>query len=878
MDIERGCIEILFKRIPYTEIGVSPLCKQQEIQHLTKSTFVKYAKEQFPTYSNDEIENLYSYIKDETQSEVTVFDYLEKISKQLLNNGINEPTCKFETLLRWRETSFKVGQDLLTCAFLAKHDIKHHINRNLFTWRPILRTDNNRLQNIMNKGIAENHFHINGSSQNFMLNWISIMNDITYDSKIIQQLDYRLSKKYDDTTKPQKVIGLQGRLMLAAYYRIYLYLSLIKETTLLNKLKKFHVIDKLEFPIVHLESFRNIIDICKYEFGYKTKHYEHILNTELINKEYVLDYCIFKKIGQINNTENRLLSGERYLLYGCLKNIYLKDASELEKLYFWRYLAIKTEFRSELVQVNGALGFDNFSKYQNRKSMFFEENRVLQNELLSLSVASTCKDQNIISLEGRGMWKNNMLATTRKLWNLSNEKLPEECDFFLVIHFPKQKDRSIQQHTCRNSKLRNSVVKKAKDIISYLDKRYYSTWKYNNSLIKIKGIDTCSNEIGCRPEVFAQAYRYLLGEGKIEIRHRISKYDYSNDLGKVSNYLDKNRPTICKPLYSTNSLDFDTLKATYHVGEDFLDIVDGLRAIDEVLLFCGYQRDFRIGHALALGVSPESFYKVKKYKLIISKQDALDNVVWLIMRSIELGVEIDNSLRDDLNSHFEEWICDLYTKSRNMKKEHHEITMCEYFNAWKLRGDNPNFYNRSTKDSYTEIKRNMLPGYHYYDLNPEVKDSVRNKHMHRELYHDYHYDMNVKQNGSKKVVFIIKENYIQHVRKLQDAMIHMLVKKGIGIECNPSSNYLIGTIDKYTDHPILRFQPIENCKPFPGKISASINTDDQGIFDTYLENEYALMASSLQKNYEKNPNVLYDIEDIYDWIENIRNLGIQQKF
>lgn len=30
------------------------------------------------------------------------------------------------------------------------------------------------------------------------------------------------------------------------------------------------------------------------------------------------------------------------------------------------------------------------------------------------------------------------------------------------------------------------------------------------------------------------------------------------------------------------------LRLTYHVGEDFLDIVDGLRAIDEVLLFVGW--------------------------------------------------------------------------------------------------------------------------------------------------------------------------------------------------------------------------------------------------------------------------------------------------
>ena len=36
------------------------------------------------------------------------------------------------------------------------------------------------------------------------------------------------------------------------------------------------------------------------------------------------------------------------------------------------------------------------------------------------------------------------------------------------------------------------------------------------------------------------------------------------------------------------------LHTTYHVGEDFLDIVDGIRAVDEALLFCGLGRGISI--------------------------------------------------------------------------------------------------------------------------------------------------------------------------------------------------------------------------------------------------------------------------------------------
>ena len=61
-------------------------------------------------------------------------------------------------------------------------------------------------------------------------------------------------------------------------------------------------------------------------------------------------------------------------------------------------------------------------------------------------------------------------------------------------------------------------------------------------------------------------------------------------------------------------------------------------------------------------------------------------------------------------------------------------------------------------------------------------------------------------------------------------------------------------------------------------LSVSINTDDQGVFDTLLENEYALMALALKKAKDKDSNLIYDIEDIYEWIDYVRRMGIEQVF
>lgn len=53
-------------------------------------------------------------------------------------------------------------------------------------------------------------------------------------------------------------------------------------------------------------------------------------------------------------------------------------------------------------------------------------------------------------------------------------------------------------------------------------------------------------------------------------------------------------------------------------------------------------------------------------------------------------------------------------------------------------------------------------------------------------------------------------------------------------------------------------------------LQVSINTDDQGVFDTSLENEYAIMTIALKKTKDENNQLLYDLEDIYAWVDYVR--------
>lgn len=85
---------------------------------------------------------------------------------------------------------------------------------------------------------------------------------------------------------------------------------------------------------------------------------------------------------------------------------------------------------------------------------------------------------------------------------------------------------------------------------------------------------------------------------------------------------------------------------TYHVGEDFLDIIDGLRAIDEAMCFLNMRCGDRLGHALALGVDPQEWYDSKSGYILIPQMDYLDNLVWLYAKIRKYRIEgLEDTIR-----------------------------------------------------------------------------------------------------------------------------------------------------------------------------------------------------------------------------------------
>lgn len=795
-DLMRECLVMLINEIPYDKADID----------ISEQDFCIYAARSFSRYSGDEIKNIYRYIF--IDNKYDVFKLIEKCTEHFIDNDINDiPVCKTGEGLRWRQLYFALGQDMFTSMYYASLP---HLKSD-FTWKPVIDICDTTVNHIADKEIAENHFHLNGSTQIFHLNFICLMNNIAGRHKQFNKLQKYLNPNAQYAMDGLHIKSLYTQCAIAAAIRLYLY----------AKLKKIRFVDKF-FHKLGYPGLDGIYAIDPYNF------YELNRVIEAFKLQYGKRYKMRKTFDYINphgiddNYDVRdVFAGERYFLYLCFQDFGKKEEDKIldknDKQLLYSYLIIKNKFRNELIQTNKAIGFQNFSNYQNRKALFIDGYKQYEFAAIGLALNSNLDDGFVNSIEARICPKNLALDNKNAINYIdgvyNNIATPKGFpnNFYYVLHFPKKIDKNNDK--MRHDKYRRQIHKQSRAIFAMLESPQFRD--------RVRGIDACSNEIGCRPEVYAPAFRYLLS--------------------KEAQY---------KPL-----------NATYHVGEDFLDITDGLRAIDEVITYIFDNQSEgmkRLGHALALGINADNYYNNKNYELILTKQDAFDNVVWLLGKTAELNISVNKSLNDDLRKKYNDLSMSIYSK-RYIPEVHYQ--------AWKLRGDHP--------DLYTPLgfRRPSNAALQYFSDNYKKNSSVRDELREDEagkLYYQYHYDTTIKKNGYLHYVFKVHAEYAQLVTQIQEEMIKQLKRLKISVEVNPSSNVLIGALERYEKHPIFRFVNVASMPS--SSICASINTDDLGIFDTSLQNEYALIATAMKKNNK------YNSKNIKAYLNQLRKFGIEQKF
>lgn len=773
----------------------------------------------------------------------SVFNILHSATKNILVWDNDEPVCHFGEYLRWNELTSIVGEDLLTTAFLAKRQQSccSVVEPKSFAWKPYISQHNINLSHMMEKGLHELHFHLNGSSLVISLNWLSIMN----------QKKGNLNNVIKDFNEEFVLNTLKAK-----YIRYFLFeVMKNQQGALISNLFK-HLMNVIQANSIRdLLIYANPIDSKIQTALQKSLNF----NQNHFSKENFIDYALTAPLSELDLKRyyNIPLIGERKFLYNALTRIYECDKNfQPYKTLFYIYLVSKNQFRRKIIQNDNIKGFEHFQNIQEKKDYFVKENRLYKSLYTYMAIQNTIGNQPIRSLEIRIAPKDSTKKIIELLKNI-NDNINDECFRFgeknilqeknikigYIIHFIKTYETKGKFHGCRNGSIRN-LIKKQADAIATLIRKNSMYVKggivpkrknnFQNNIFKIIGIDAANSEFCCRPEVFAPIFRYLKNI------KRNSTLDY---------------------LYEKHELN---LGRTFHVGEDFYDIIDGLRAIDECVKFMNFGEGDRLGHAVALGINAYDYYKTRNFRIVLPSQILLDNVVWLYKKIQLYSIPDANGLLERLNRAFLTYTNFIFAQ------EIESISIDEYYQSWLLRGDDPNAYN------FSNIA-NVKP--YYLNQMDDNLDIIRKNNKIKSILKSYLFNENVYKKGNVCVEFNFENNDTEIIEDLQKKMVQDICAKKISIECNLTSNLRITDVERYAKHPITKFNNYKLLDdPNSDQIEVSINTDDQGVFATSLEKEYTLIAEALEKKRDENGNIEYSAQKIYDWLDSIRESARKSSF
>ena len=218
MDNLRAVIKNLFCYISTDEILDGTVVYNE----ISEDIFMQLGAGYMTRYSNDELSNMYHYLKNEfqwqsrkmsggysniltkTEDEWNVFYALFVFSNYVLTEENGMPQCQYTQLLRWRDMITALEEDLFITSYLAFKDCTLARERFHFFWKPVIGHNNRVLNHLVAKGVAENHFHLKGSAPYFHLSWMRLMNEIDNPKfdKVFERYDAnRLQKNISYNTK-----------------------------------------------------------------------------------------------------------------------------------------------------------------------------------------------------------------------------------------------------------------------------------------------------------------------------------------------------------------------------------------------------------------------------------------------------------------------------------------------------------------------------------------------------------------------------------------------------------------------------------------------------------------------------------------------------
>ena len=273
------------------------------------------------------------------------------------------------------------------------------------------------------------------------------------------------------------------------------------------------------------------------------------------------------------------------------------------------------------------------------------------------------------------------------------------------------------------------------------------------ALRTFRGIDLCTDEAGVPIWVMAPLMRWV------------------REAGQAAAALLRDREIEGVP----------PLRTTVHAGEDFVHLLTGLRRLDEAIRHLGLEEGDRIGHGMALGLDPTTWFG-RIGRVVQTREERLLDLVWEWNFYAKSHADVGSGRLSYLMSNIvrlgEQVFCQTVTPEDLV----HLIRALHCERELKGQGF-PAGSGRATAG----LQYGEEPGERW-----------------RRLLRDYLRSPQVWRNGRIPETITLRDlpHEVDALHSLQGALRRVVGTRGLTVEVNPSSNLLIGDLGHIEDHPI----------------------------------------------------------------------------
>ena len=345
---------------------------------------------------------------------------------------------------------------------------------------------------------------------------------------------------------------------------------------------------------------------------------------------------------------------------------------------------------------------------------------------------------------------------------------------------------------------------------------------FPHALRTLRGVDVCTDEAGVPVWVMAPLVRWV------------------RDAGRAA----------AATLRDCGITDIPPLRATIHAGEDFVHLLSGLRRLDDTIQHLGLEEGDRIGHGMALGLDPTTWFE-RVGQVVQTREERLFDLVWEWDFYATRGAEAGNGRRlPYLTAAITRLAWEMFGETCAVDELVHFVRLLHSERELQAAG----FPDR--------------PG----GRSPAAVRTRGAGDQPRTLLREYLRSKEVWRKGRVLETITLRElpHELDALRTLQGALRREVGTRGLTVEVNPSSNLLIGDLGRIDEHPIWRLRPVQPIDDIP-PLSVCIGSDDPLTFATTLPHEYQLLFDTLVLSRRSH-------EEALDWIEHARAAGMRARF